>query len=151
MPYENMGSMPVPQGSWTGPAPAQPQNPEALVAAAQEMTGAAYRVQKHSWAPQLDQQIAYGNGFIAARTSPYFGQDTSAEAMVDMPNAGSPLGTEHSRYVSAGSRERPVRDDAADMHNPVVHRDNVLNTATHAETTGENPAPIFRYGHVSGR
>jgi len=118
---------------------------------ASEIGGAAYRTMKHSWVPQADQQIAYGNGFLSARTSPYFGQNYGAEAMVDMPNAGSPLGTEHQKYTSAEMRGRATGSKQTGPDGGKANRTNVLNTRTHqSETTGEDPAPIFQHGRTPG-
>lgn len=151
MPYEDMtvkGVEPAPEGNWQGPpTPVPPSNPEAIAQQAREIGGAAYRAQKHSWVPQADHQMAYGNGFLSARTSPYFSQNIEAERMVDMPNAGSPLGTEHQKYVSLEQRARATgTKEVGNEGGPKANRTNVLNTKTHAETTGEDPAPIFKHG-----
>ena len=130
---------------WTPPnsPPVGIATPDQLVAEAIEYNGAAYRVQTQAWVAQTDEQIPYWAGFT--RVVHQYGQDTQADVGLQgvAPPPESPVGERRPR--AGGSK------DVSPQGPSPAHRRNVQNTNTHAETTGEDPAPLFTHGQVTGR
>jgi hypothetical protein len=129
------------------PNPASIRTPEEVVAEAAEMGGAAYRVQPHAWAPQQDGQLPYWAGFNKARHD--FGQtgySDSDTGIVDAPVTRDARGGTTHREM----RPRAHRESGGEG-GPKANRQNVLKRTPHAETTGEDPAPLFTHGQLQSR
>jgi hypothetical protein len=109
--------------------------PDEIVQEAVEYNGAAYRVQPSGRVMAQDSQIPYWAGFTKTLQQ----YDSAEQADVGLqgiaPPAEGPVGSRRPR--ATGSK------DVADQPPHPVSKHNVLNRATHQETTGEEPAPIF--------
>lgn len=132
--------------TWSPPnsPPAGITPPDVLVERAIETNGAAYRTQKHAWVPQQDVQTPYYMGFTKT-IHQYDGQTMDADVGLEgvAPPPDAPVGDRRPR--ATGMKDVSPQGPAP------AHRTNVQNTATHAETTGEDPAPLFTHGQVTGR
>jgi hypothetical protein len=130
---------------WTPPTkpPAGIATPDQLVAEAIEHNGAAYRTQKHAWVPQQDDQMPYWQGFT--KTVHQYGQPMDVHVDVEgvAPPPDKPVGQRRPRVTGM--------KDVGPQGPAPAHRLNVPNTATHKETTGEDPAPLFTHGQITGR
>jgi hypothetical protein len=131
--------------TWSPPTKPDPSiaTPTQVVEEAVEYNGAAYRVQPSSRAAYNDSQIPYWAGFT--KTTHQYGQDFDANVGLTgiAPPAEGPVGTRQPR--STGSK-----DDSPQGPVP-AHKTNVLSKTTHAETTGEDPAPLFTQSQATGR